>query len=127
MLGLVAGGGRIDKPMLKAGRAYHKFRVRGTAGQRFEVSPRIQSSIHTEEETINILVNHQPSDETLLQVKRSVLLLPDEPVESEVLGSSTTRKKNKSKFISALRSVLKNILVLRSVLKNYTFLFDLRI
>merc|ERR1712188_115590 len=45
MLGLVAGGGRIDKPMLKAGRG-------------FEVSPRIQSSIHTEEETINILVNH---------------------------------------------------------------------
>merc|ERR1711981_570820 len=28
MLGLVAGGGRIDKPMLKAGRAYHKFRVK---------------------------------------------------------------------------------------------------
>jgi len=27
-LGLVAGGGRIDKPMLKAGRAYHKFRVK---------------------------------------------------------------------------------------------------
>merc|ERR1712168_590697 len=23
---IVAGGGRIDKPMLKAGRAYHKFR-----------------------------------------------------------------------------------------------------
>merc|ERR1739848_768853 len=28
MLGLVAGGGRIDKPMLKAGRAYHKSRVK---------------------------------------------------------------------------------------------------
>merc|ERR1712026_414587 len=28
MLGLVASGGRIDKPMLKAGRAYHKFRVK---------------------------------------------------------------------------------------------------
>merc|ERR1711907_258520 len=28
MLGLVAGGGRIDKPMLKAGRAYHKYRVK---------------------------------------------------------------------------------------------------
>merc|ERR1712117_214941 len=97
------------------------------AGQRFEVLPRILSSIHTEEETINILVNHQPSDETLLQVKRSVLLLPDEPVESEGPGSSTTRKKNKFKFKSALTSVLKNILVLRSVLKNYTFLFDLRI
>ena len=37
--GIVAGGGRIDKPMLKAGRAYHKYkakrncwpRVRGVA------------------------------------------------------------------------------------------------
>jgi len=28
MIGLVAGGGRTDKPMLKAGRAWHKFRVK---------------------------------------------------------------------------------------------------
>ena len=28
MVGVVAGGGRIDKPMLKAGRAYHKYRVK---------------------------------------------------------------------------------------------------
>lgn len=28
MIGLVAGGGRIDKPMLKAGRAYHKFKAK---------------------------------------------------------------------------------------------------
>jgi len=28
IVGVVAGGGRIDKPMLKAGRAYHKFRVK---------------------------------------------------------------------------------------------------
>merc|ERR1712225_38545 len=27
-IGIVAGGGRIDKPMLKAGRAYHKYRVK---------------------------------------------------------------------------------------------------
>ena len=27
-IGLVAGGGRVDKPILKAGRAYHKFRVK---------------------------------------------------------------------------------------------------
>ena len=26
-VGIVAGGGRIDKPMLKAGRAYHKYKV----------------------------------------------------------------------------------------------------
>merc|ERR1712022_44540 len=28
MVGIVAGGGRVDKPMLKAGRAYHKYRVK---------------------------------------------------------------------------------------------------
>jgi large subunit ribosomal protein L8e len=28
MIGLIAGGGRTDKPMLKAGRAFHKYRVK---------------------------------------------------------------------------------------------------
>merc|ERR1719499_1928655 len=28
MIGVVAGGGRLDKPMLKAGNSYHKFRVK---------------------------------------------------------------------------------------------------
>merc|ERR1712008_390179 len=28
MVGIVAGGGRIDKPMLKAGRAYHEYKVK---------------------------------------------------------------------------------------------------
>lgn len=28
MIGIIAGGGRTDKPMLKAGRAFHKFRVK---------------------------------------------------------------------------------------------------
>lgn len=28
MIGLVAGGGRIDKPLLKAGRAYHKYKAK---------------------------------------------------------------------------------------------------
>ena len=28
VIGLVAGGGRIDKPLLKAGRAYHKYKVK---------------------------------------------------------------------------------------------------
>ena len=27
-MGVVAGGGRIDKPLLKAGRAYHKYKVK---------------------------------------------------------------------------------------------------
>jgi len=28
VVGVVAGGGRVDKPILKAGRAYHKYRVK---------------------------------------------------------------------------------------------------
>ena len=28
MVGVVAGGGRVDKPILKAGRAFHKYRVK---------------------------------------------------------------------------------------------------
>ncbi|XP_014681401.1 PREDICTED: 60S ribosomal protein L8 [Priapulus caudatus] len=28
MVGIVAGGGRIDKPIMKAGRAYHKYKVK---------------------------------------------------------------------------------------------------
>ena len=27
-VGIVAGGGRIDKPLLKAGRAYHKYKAK---------------------------------------------------------------------------------------------------
>merc|ERR1712071_107447 len=67
---------------------------RGTVGQRFEVSPRIQSNIPTVVVIINISVNHLPSGETLLQVKRSVLLPPDEPDEFEVPGLLTTKRKN---------------------------------
>merc|ERR1711998_822168 len=28
VVGIVAGGGRIDKPMLKAGRAFHKYKAK---------------------------------------------------------------------------------------------------
>ena len=28
LAGIVAGGGRIDKPVLKAGRAYHKYKAK---------------------------------------------------------------------------------------------------
>jgi large subunit ribosomal protein L8e len=28
MVGIIAGGGRVDKPILKAGRAYHKYKVK---------------------------------------------------------------------------------------------------
>merc|ERR1712127_5402 len=28
MIGIIAGGGRVDKPILKAGRAYHKYKAK---------------------------------------------------------------------------------------------------
>ena len=31
MVGIVAGGGRVEKPMLKAGRAYHKYKAKRNA------------------------------------------------------------------------------------------------
>ena len=34
MVGIVAGGGRTDKPMLKAGRAYHKYKAKRKAWPR---------------------------------------------------------------------------------------------
>merc|ERR1712050_698695 len=69
MLGLVAGGGRIDKPMLKLAEPTINSESRGTVGQKSEVSLKIQLNIHTEEETINISVNLQLSGETPVQVK----------------------------------------------------------
>ncbi|KAH8050728.1 hypothetical protein JL721_11302 [Aureococcus anophagefferens] len=39
MIGIVAGGGRTDKPMLKAGRAYHKYAPSATSGPRSAASP----------------------------------------------------------------------------------------
>lgn len=39
MVGIVAGGGRIDKPILKAGRAYHKYKAKRNCW------PKVQYSI----------------------------------------------------------------------------------
>ena len=49
MIGIVAGGGRVDKPMMKAGRAYHKYKVKRNCwprvrGVAMNVSIKIQSS-----------------------------------------------------------------------------------
>lgn len=46
-IGIVAGGGRIDKPLLKAGRAYHKYRAKRykynylPTHKRFDLTPRL--------------------------------------------------------------------------------------
>lgn len=98
MIGIVAGGGRTDKPLLKASRAKHKFAVkrncwpktRGVAMNPVDhphggVSSRQARTTadeatrltQTPRVTINISVRLRPSRDTLRRVKRRVLLLPD--------------------------------------------------
>ncbi|KAI0168374.1 translation protein SH3-like domain-containing protein [Pestalotiopsis sp. NC0098] len=105
MVGIVAGGGRTDKPLLKASRAKHKFAVkrnswpktRGVAmnpvdhphgGVRF---PPPQTGIagsmltHMNRVTTSTLVRPRPSRGTPPRVKRRVSLLPEELVFCVVL------------------------------------------
>ena len=98
MVGIVAGGGRTDKPLLKASRAKHKFAVkrnswpktRGVAMNPVDhvscgrISLRvsdISSNLSllyslTVVVTTSISVRPRPSPATLPRVKRPVLLLP---------------------------------------------------
>ncbi len=120
MIGLVAGGGRIDKPILKAGRAYHKYKAKRNCwphvrGVCMNVSLVILMhlmqtmflclwcilyfsplNILTVVVTISTLVNPQPSVVMLHTVGRLVLLPLDVPVVFVVLVSllpSLTRNK----------------------------------
>ena len=110
MVGIVAGGGRTDKPMLKASRAKHKFaakrnswpKTRGVAMnpvdhvRRFLTTRTMTDSLThffslTEVVTTNILVRPLPSAGTPRRVKRRVSLLPGELVCSVVPRRSRTR------------------------------------
>ena len=47
--GVVAGGGRIDKPILKAGRAYHKYKAKRNCWPRVRgVAMNVSEHEHTE-------------------------------------------------------------------------------
>merc|ERR1711879_1089849 len=132
MLGLVAGGGRIDKPMLKAGRAYHKFRVKRNCWPKVRGVAKNPVEHPHGGETTNISVNHLPFDEMPLQVKRSVLSPPEEPDESEVPESSTTKKKNK-KLLKNNNNIIMDCLFIDFVRKiiiitsNNTFRLNFRL
>lgn len=103
MIGIVAGGGRTDKPLLKASRAKHKFAVkrnswpktRGVAmnpvdhphgGVRIPESSAssTQDANQLNRVTTSILVRLLPSPDTLLLVRRLVSLPPEELVFSAV-------------------------------------------
>ena len=109
MIGIVAGGGRTDKPLLKASRAKHKFAVkrnswpktRGVAmnpvdhvrdAQRMECRTSANNCRSlTVVVTTSILVRPRPSPATPHKVKRLVSLLPGELVCCVVLKRPRTR------------------------------------
>jgi hypothetical protein len=104
-IGIVAGGGRIDKPMLKAGTAHHKYRVkrncwpktRGVAMNPVD-HPHVRYTVHTllytyidicfwlfrEEVTTSISEKPRQSQETLYLDRKPVSLQPAEQVYFEV-------------------------------------------
>ena len=103
MVGIVAGGGRTDKPLLKASRAKHKFAVKRNSWPKTRgvaMNPvdhphggvSISGSIRKQDReltihyrvTTNILVRRLPSPDTLPRVKRRVSLPPEELVSSAV-------------------------------------------
>ncbi|KAK3808317.1 MAG: 60S ribosomal protein L8-like protein, partial [Benniella sp.] len=82
-VGIVAGGGRIDKPLLKAGRAFHKFRVKRNSW------PKTRGvAMNPEEETTNTLVTPRPLPALPSPVRRLVSLLLAALVCSAVPRSS---------------------------------------
>jgi hypothetical protein len=110
-IGMVAGGGRIDKPLLKAGAAYHKYKVkrncwpktRGVAMNPVD-HPHVRIvirraiivlsltcsllSLHRVVVITNILVKPRQSPDTPLPVKKLVSLLPEELVSYVVPSRS---------------------------------------
>jgi large subunit ribosomal protein L8e len=63
-VGIVAGGGRIDKPLLKAGRAYYKFKVN---------LPRAQQRVVTDIHVVHDRPNDTSSHAFLLPLSTTVL------------------------------------------------------
>ena len=55
MVGCIAGGGRIDKPILKAGRAYHKYRVKRNSW------PKVNYFLYTLSAALVLCCDHDPS------------------------------------------------------------------
>lgn len=110
MIGIVAGGGRTDKPLMKASRAKHKFAVKRnswpkTRGVAMNPVDHVRepkslgywvhadnSSSLTVVVTTSILVRPRPSLVTPHKVKRPVLLLPEELVSCVVLKRPRTRR-----------------------------------
>ena len=108
MVGIVAGGGRIDKPILKASRSYHKYKAKRhcwpiVRGVTMNVSPlRVHThthtnvirasplyfslwTTHTEEVTTSTLESLQLSREAHPLVAKLVSLQPEE-LEGFVVG-----------------------------------------
>lgn len=109
MIGIVAGGGRTDKPLMKASRAKHKFAVKRNSWPKtrgvamnpvdhpyvtiaFFHESHTNIVIVTEVVTTSISERHLPSRGTLCKVKRRVLLLREELVCSAVPRRSRIKR-----------------------------------
>lgn len=110
-VGIVAGGGRVDKPLLKAGRAFFRAKskrnnwpktrgvamVSGWRHMRIEcpliLCPRTPLITLTVVVTTSTSVRPRPSRGSHPPVRRPVLSLPDEPVLSEVPPARSTYKR----------------------------------
>jgi len=80
MVGVVAGGGRVDKPILKAGRAFHKYRVKRNSWPRTRgVAMNPVDHVHVVV-TINISERPRTVSRYAVQVKKSVSLLQGIPL-----------------------------------------------
>jgi hypothetical protein len=127
---MVAGGGRIDKPLLKAGAAYHKFKpkrncwpkTRGVAMNPVD-HPHVRTAfdfvhaltriltivaINRVVVIINTLVKPLPSPDTPSPVKKLVSSPPEEPV------SYVVPSRSRSKYFTYLTSFL-------STLRSFVF------
>ena len=115
MVGIVAGGGRTDKPLLKASRAKHKFAVkrnswpktRGVAmnpvdhphgGGKFSRTVTLSAAclLNIVQVIINISVRRRPSRDMRYRDKRLVSLLPEELVCCVVLKRQRSKRKDGS-------------------------------
>merc|ERR1712090_12577 len=82
VVGIVAGGGRIDKPILKAGRAYHKYKAKRNCWPKVRGVAMNPVEHPTVVVITSILVRRPQSSEEPLPVGRSVLSPPDVLAES---------------------------------------------
>merc|ERR1712130_760771 len=91
MVGVIAGGGRPEKPMLKAGRAYHKYKVKRNCWPKVSGVCMTPLSIPMEEVTINMSVSQPLSEGTERREGKWDSSLPEGLEEEEIEQRETSK------------------------------------